>query len=165
MRVFCVCWTCRYRSGRVLFYYRRKWNRIIRLPQVLVFRRWRTTRRYKGRTSVRLGNRYRRISLRRGRFLFRRNRKWRRLSYRPRRGRRLRQRRRRRHRRKLRRYRRKLRRIRRLQRRKRRRQRRTRRYRRRTSPLKVYYGKKTRVIYRWKRRLTLRLGGRRRMIR
>ena len=164
----CVClvyWTCRYRSGRIIYFYRRKWNRVIRPPQVFVLRRWRTTKRYKGRISVRVGNRYRRIRLRRGRFLFRRNRKWRRLSYRPRRGRRLRQRRRRRHRRKRRRYRRKLRRIRRIRRRNRRRRRRTRRYRRRTSPLKVYYGKKTRVIYRWKRRLTFRLGGQRRIIR
>lgn len=151
----------RYRTGRIVIRYGRRWSYVKRRPQFLIRRRWCSTRRYRGKIRVRIGRKYRLIRLIRGRPVYRIRRKWRRIRYRRRKGRKGRRVRRR----KYRRYRRKIRRIRRYQRRNRRRIRRIRRYRRRNSPFKIYYRKKTRKIFRWKGKLTFRLGGRRRRIR
>ena len=147
------------RLGKILLRLRRGWTSIKRRPQFLIRRRWRPTRRYRGRICVRIGRKYRRIGFRRGKPLYRVRRRWRRIiPRRKRKGRRIR-------RRKYRRFKRKMRRVRRYRRRKRRRIRRIRRYRRRNSPFMIYYRRKTRRIFKWKGRLTFRLGGRRRRIR
>jgi len=147
------------RLGKIFLLLRGRWRSIKRRPQFRIRRRWRPARRYRGRICVRIGQKYRRIGFRRGKPVYRVRRRWRRIIPRRRRkGRRIR-------RRKYRRFRRKMRRVRRYRRRKRRRIRRIRRYRRRNSPFKIYYRRKTRKIFRWKGRLTFRLGGRRRRIR
>ena len=137
--------------------YGRRWHYLRRI-QFLVKHEWRPTRRYRGKIRVLVGRRYRPIRFRRGRPAYRLRRRWRRIFYRYRKGQRIRHQRRRR-------FRRKKRRIRRYRRRNRRRIRRLRRHRRRNSPFKIYYRGKTRKIFKWKGRLTFRLGGRRRRIR
>ena len=146
------------RKGTIVFRYQKRW-RYLRRIQFLVKHEWRRTRRYRGKIRVFVGGRYRLIRFRGGRPAYRVRRRWRRISYRYRKkGQRSRRQRRRR-------FRRKRRRIRRNRRRNRRRIRRLRRYRRRTTPFKIYYRGKTRKIFKWKGRLTFRLGGRRRRIR
>ena len=158
----CLFAYSRYRRGKILIRYGKRYRVIRRQPQFLIKRRWRPSRRYRGTSRVKVGRKYRPIRFIRRRLVYRIGKKWRRISYRRRRKGRKRRRQRKR---KYRRYRRKIRRIRRNQRRNRRRNRRIRRFRRRNSTLKIYYRKKTRIIYRWKGRLTVRLGGRRRKIR
>lgn len=159
--VFLVFAINRYRNGRIVIRLRRRWRIVRSQPQFLIRRRWLGAKRYKGRITVVIRGRPIRIKFLRGRVYRRKGRRWRRIVYKRRKG----QRRRRRRRRNIRRYRRKLRRIRRRRRRRRRRLRRIRRYRRFTSPLKIYYRGKTRLVYRWKGILTIRLGGQRRRIR
>ena len=151
----------RYRNGMIRMRYGRRWLNITRRPQYLIGGRWRGARLSKGRILVRMRRILYRIKFRRGRLLRRIGRKWRRFVYKRRRG----QRRRRLRRRKRRRFRRKLRRIRRRRRKRMRRLRRIRRYWRRASPLRINYRRKTSMIYRWKGRFTMRLGGQRRRIR
>ena len=153
----CVFYRYRSRKGRIVLRYRNRWRYLWRL-QFFVRHEWRPTRRYRGKVGVLVRGKYRPIRFRHGKPAYRLRWRWRRITYRYRKGRRRRHRRRRR-------LRQKMRRIRRYQRRNRRRKRRLRRYRRRSSPFLIYYRGKTRKIFRWKGKLTFRLGGRRRRIR
>lgn len=147
------------RKGKISFRFRGR-RRYIK-PYIRIKRRWCRIRRRRGRVTVKLRGRYRRFKLIRGIPAFRKGRKWRRIRYRTRISRRRRRQRKRKYRRNLRR----LRRLRRYRRRMRRRRRRIRRSRRRNSSFMIYYHRKRRVVFRWKGRLTFRLGGRRRRIR
>lgn len=147
----------RNRKGTIALHYGKRWRHLRRI-QFLVKHEWRRTRRYRGKIQVLIGGHYRPIRFRRGRPAYRLRRRWRQITYRYRKGRR-------RHRQRRLRFRRKKRRIRRYRRRNRRRIRRLRGYRRRNSPFKIDYRGKTRKIFKWKGRLTFRLGGRRRRIR
>ena len=147
------------RKGKISFTFKGR-RRYIK-PYIRIRKRWCRIRRRRGKITVRVRGRYRRFKLLRGTPAFRKGRKWRRIRYRGRISRRRRHQRRRKYLRKLR----KLRRFRRYRRRMRRKRRRIRRSKRLSSSFMIYYRGKRRVVFRWKGRLTFRLGGKRRRIR
>lgn len=142
------------RTGRVSYRFRNRRRYITSRPQFLINNRWRRVTQHRGKVSVHFGLRYWRVKVKRGRPIFQaRKPTWKRLSYKSKKSR------------TFQRYIRRTRRLRRDRRRERRQDRRIRRKRRRISPLKIYYRRKTRKIYKWRGNLTFRLLGRRRKIR